>query len=90
MLTVAKAFQQHRATFNGTILFVATVGEEGQGDLRGVRHLFGKELKGQVDAFISVDGTGLGLTARGVVRRVYTDLAVLDIDADGFVVPGVR
>jgi tripeptide aminopeptidase len=71
VLTVAKAFQKHGATFNGTILFVATVGEEGQGDLRGVRNLFAKELKGQVDAFISVDGTGLGLTSRGVGSNRY-------------------
>jgi 3-oxoadipate CoA-transferase beta subunit len=32
------------------------------------------------------DACSYPLTARGVVRRVYTDLAVLDIDADGFVV----
>lgn len=71
VLTVAKAFQKHKATFNGTILFVATVGEEGQGDLRGMRHLFTKELKGQVDAFISVDGTGTSLTTRGVGSNRY-------------------
>lgn len=71
VLTVARAFQKHKAEFNGTILFVATVGEEGQGDLRGVRHLFGKELKGQVDAFISVDGTGLSLASRGVGSNRY-------------------
>jgi len=71
VLSVAKAFKQHNATFNGTILFVATVGEEGQGDLRGVRHLFTKELKDQVDAFISVDGTGFGLVTRGVGSNRY-------------------
>lgn len=42
------------------LLFVATVGEEGAGNLRGVRHLFrnggpGKEASG----FISLDGVGL-------------------------------
>ena len=71
VLTVARAFQKHKAVFNGTILFVATVGEEGQGDLRGVRHLFNKELKGQIDAFISVDGSGTGLAARGVGSNRY-------------------
>jgi tripeptide aminopeptidase len=71
VLTVARAFQQHNATFNGTILFVATVGEEGQGDLRGVRHLFNKELKGQIDAFISIDGTGIGVTSRAVGSNRY-------------------
>jgi tripeptide aminopeptidase len=53
------------------VLFVATVGEEGQGDLRGVRHLFGKELKGQIDNFISVDGTGFSLASRAVGSNRY-------------------
>ncbi len=71
VLTVAKAFQEAKVAVQGTILFVATVGEEGQGDLRGVRHLFTKELKGQVDNFISVDGTGNRVTARGVGSNRY-------------------
>ncbi len=71
VLAVAKALREHDVTFNGTVLFVATVGEEGQGDLRGVRHLFTQELKGQVDAFISVDGTGFRLTPRGVGSNRY-------------------
>ena len=71
VLTVAKAFQEAKVAVQGTILFVATVGEEGQGDLRGVRHLFTKELKGQVDHFISVDGTGNRITSGGVGSNRY-------------------
>ncbi len=71
VLTVAKAFQEAKVKVEGTILFVATVGEEGQGDLRGVRHLFTKEMKGQIDNFISVDGTAYGVTARGVGSNRY-------------------
>lgn len=71
VLAVAKAYREAKVQTRGTVLFVATVGEEGQGDLRGVRHLFGKELKGQVDAFISVDGTGFRLTSRGVGSNRY-------------------
>jgi acetylornithine deacetylase/succinyl-diaminopimelate desuccinylase-like protein len=71
VLTVAKAFQEAKVKVEGTILFVATVGEEGQGDLRGVRHLFTKEMKGQIDHFISVDGTAYGVTARGVGSNRY-------------------
>jgi len=58
----------------GSILFVADVGEEGLGDLRGVRHLFDGELKGKITHFISVDGTGLKVTnmAVGVVRYRVT------------------
>ncbi len=41
----------------GTIIFVADVGEEGLSDLRGVKQLFNDTLKGQVDAFVSIDGT---------------------------------
>ncbi len=71
VLTVAKAFQEAKVAVQGTILFVATVGEEGQGDLRGVRHLFTKEFKGQVDHFISVDGTGNRITSGGVGSNRY-------------------
>ncbi len=71
VLAVAKAFREAKVQLGGTVLFVATVGEEGQGDLRGVRHMFTKELAGQVAAFISVDGTGFRVTARGVGSNRY-------------------
>lgn len=47
---------------------VATVGEEGAGNLRGVRHLFGPRGEGtQARGFISLDGVGLDtVTHRGV------------------------
>jgi acetylornithine deacetylase/succinyl-diaminopimelate desuccinylase-like protein len=39
-----------------SILFVGTVGEEGAGDLRGVRHLFTKgEYAGRIGGFLSID-----------------------------------
>lgn len=42
------------------ILFVGTVGEEGLGDLRGVRHLMTKgRYAGKAKAFFSIDGGGL-------------------------------
>jgi tripeptide aminopeptidase len=44
----------------GSLLFVGTVGEEGEGNLRGVRHLLTEgEWAKQVDAFISFDGPGV-------------------------------
>ena len=55
----------------GTITFVADVGEEGLGDLRGMKSLFFDSLKGQIDKFISVDGTGLGITHIGVGSNRY-------------------
>ncbi len=39
------------------LLFIGTVGEEGLGDLRGVKHLF-REGGHPIDAFIAVDGGG--------------------------------
>lgn len=71
ILTVARAFREAKVQTPATVLLVATVGEEGQGDLRGVRHLFTKELPGQIAAFISVDGTGWRLTSRGVGSNRY-------------------
>jgi tripeptide aminopeptidase len=71
VLAVARAFQRAAVRTNGTVIFVGNVGEEGPGNLRGVRHLYDKELKGRIDYFISVDGTGLGLTSRAVGSNRY-------------------
>ncbi|MGE0886899.1 MAG: M20/M25/M40 family metallo-hydrolase [Blastocatellales bacterium] len=70
ILAVARALNEARIETDGTIIFVANVGEEGLGDLRGVRHLFNEELKGRATHFISVDGVGMDVTntAVGVVR----------------------
>src|SRR3954451_17664399 len=46
----------------GSITFVADVGEEGLGDLRGMKELFGETMKGKIDSFISVDGLGMNIT----------------------------
>jgi acetylornithine deacetylase/succinyl-diaminopimelate desuccinylase-like protein len=57
----------------GTIAFVATVGEEGEGNLRGVRHLFSEgRLAGRVSAFISCDGPGVEhITHQALGSRRY-------------------
>lgn len=62
VLAVARAMNKANVQTPGTITFVGTVGEEGLGDLRGVKYLFSEGLKGQIDRFVSVDGTGLGIT----------------------------
>jgi acetylornithine deacetylase/succinyl-diaminopimelate desuccinylase-like protein len=71
LLAVARAMRDANVQTTGTILFVGTVGEEGPGNLRGVRHLFAEELKGRIDYFISVDGTGLGVTSGAVGSHRY-------------------
>ena len=71
ILTVARALNEAQITTKGTILFVANVGEEGLGDLRGAKHLFQRELKGRITHFISVDGTGTSTTNAGVGSNRY-------------------
>ena len=71
VLSVARAFQMEKLATTGTVIFVGNVGEEGPGNLRGVRHLFDREYKGKIDYFISVDGTGLGVTSRAVGSNRY-------------------
>jgi tripeptide aminopeptidase len=66
VLGVARALNKSAVTTPGTITFVGTVGEEGLGDLRGVKRLFSETLKNRIDRFVSVDGDGLGLTYVGV------------------------
>ena len=61
-LAVIRALQAGNVQTPGTITFVGNVGEEGLGDLRGVKFLFNEGLKGQIDRFVSIDGTGLGIT----------------------------
>ena len=71
VLAVARAYQMEKVNTTGTVIFVGNVGEEGPGDLRGVKHLFNGEYKGKVNYFISVDGTGLGVTSRAVGSNRY-------------------
>jgi acetylornithine deacetylase/succinyl-diaminopimelate desuccinylase-like protein len=55
------------------LAFVATVGEEGEGDLRGARHLFMEsQLAHRVSAFISFDGPGTDfITHQALGSRRY-------------------
>ena len=71
MLGVIRALKEGSVKTPGTITFVADTGEEGLGDLRGTKNLFNDSLKGQIDKFISVDGTGLSVTNVGVGSYRY-------------------
>lgn len=71
VLAVARTVVEAGLSTPGDLIFVGTVGEEGRGDLRGVRHLFERELAGRVDRFVSVDGAGLDLTKDAVGSRRY-------------------
>lgn len=54
-LYTLKAMVEMDLRTEADLLFIGTVGEEGLGDLRGVKHLF-REGGPRIDAFISVDG----------------------------------
>jgi acetylornithine deacetylase/succinyl-diaminopimelate desuccinylase-like protein len=71
VLAVVRAFEKAGVQTLGTVYFVGDVGEEGPGNLRGMRNLFGKELMGKVDYFISVDDSGLGIASRAVGSYRY-------------------
>src|SRR5215218_10575020 len=73
LIVVARALDLLGLETEGSILFVATVGEEGEVDLRGVRHLLtAGEWAGRADAFVSIDGPGLErVTHAALASRRY-------------------
>lgn len=70
-LAVARQVIAQRIPFAGRILIVGTVGEEGAGNLRGVRAIFTGPLRDSVSYFLSVDGTGFGITNGAVGSNRY-------------------
>ncbi len=57
LTAIAAALRAANIQTNGSILFVATVGEEGEGNLRGVRYLLTtSKWANRINAFISLDG----------------------------------
>lgn len=59
MLSIIRALDEGKVKTNGTVTFVANVGEEGLGDLRGTKALFKDTLKDQVDYFVSIEPSQL-------------------------------
>lgn len=75
VLSVARAFADTALKTMADVWFVGTVGEEGLGNLRGVRALF-RDHAG-IDGFISVDGGDMGRVTLGATgsrryRVTYT------------------
>ena len=68
LLAFVRAMDAAKLQTPRDIIFVANVGEEGQGDLRGVRHLFSASpLKPRIGDFISFDGSTVGRIVNGGV-----------------------
>ena len=71
LVAVAREMKKAGVKIPGTITFVANVGEEGLGDLRGVKQMFNETLKDQIDRFVSIDGTGIHVTNVAVGSHRY-------------------
>lgn len=59
VIAVLKAIKKSGIKSKSDILFIGSVGEEGLGDLRGVKHLF-KDNKLKINSWISIDGGSIG------------------------------
>jgi tripeptide aminopeptidase len=73
LLSIVDAMNAGRVQTRSDVLFVGTVGEEGLGDLRGVRYLFTRgDYKGRIGAFFSLDGSGMdSITTGGTGSKRY-------------------
>ena len=71
MLQVLRALESANVATEANVLFIGTVGEEGLGDLRGVKHLF-RDGGPRIDSFIAVDGgSESNITAQALGSRRY-------------------
>lgn len=73
MLAAVRAMEAGRFRTTHDVLFVGSVGEEGEGDLRGVRFLFQKgKYKDRIRQFVAVDGGAQSsVTTAGVGSKRY-------------------
>jgi tripeptide aminopeptidase len=58
LLALATALVHGQVDLPVPLLFMGNVGEEGEGDLRGVRHLYSGPLAGRIAAHVVLDGAG--------------------------------
>lgn len=67
VLTVLRAMNQVELKTEADLLIIGSVGEEGLGDLRGVKHLFREESELKIDSWISIDGGSIGRINNGAL-----------------------
>ncbi len=59
LLAVASAIKSLNLPHTAPLVFIGNVGEEGEGDLRGMRHIFSEsEYKDRITASVVIDGAG--------------------------------
>ncbi|HEY3930003.1 MAG TPA: M20/M25/M40 family metallo-hydrolase [Candidatus Koribacter sp.] len=73
MLGVAGALRENRLSPSSSIVFIGNVGEEGEGNLRGIRHIFGDtRWKDAIEFSIMIDGAGTdSIIAEGLGSRRF-------------------
>ena len=71
MLAIVRALNEARIETRSSIVFVADVGEEGLGNLRGVGHLVNEEMKGKITNFIGLDASGFDIVNREIGSNRY-------------------
>jgi tripeptide aminopeptidase len=71
LVGIVRALKQANVQTPGSVTFVADVGEESVGDLRGMKQLFSDTMKGQIDRFVSIDGSGASITNVAVGSHRY-------------------
>tara|TARA_X000000368_G_scaffold77352_1_gene57701 strand:+ start:1221 stop:2504 length:1284 start_codon:yes stop_codon:yes gene_type:complete len=59
LLTILKTIRNNDIPLRDNLLFIGSVGEEGLGDLRGVKYLF-RNGASKIDSWISIDGGSIG------------------------------
>ena len=59
LITILKTIKSNNIILRDNLLFIGTVGEEGLGDLRGVKYLF-RDGAQKIDSWISIDGGSIG------------------------------
>ena len=64
ILALLRVFRKTGIQPVGTLILGGNVGEEGLGNLRGMRHFF-QNHKDKIDGFFSIDGAGTGYTYGG-------------------------
>jgi acetylornithine deacetylase/succinyl-diaminopimelate desuccinylase-like protein len=70
LVAIARSLGAGDVRTPGSITFVANVGEEGLGDLRGVKALFARPPVA-IDRFVSIDGAGVNLSHIAVGSHRY-------------------